>query len=209
MYQTQQIDILNRMNQKPKGTVFCTKDFLDTANSGTVRKALKRLVDAKQITRLMDGLYAILEYSDILKKEIYPSPNTLAHAIARRFEWNIYPSGNVALNITDISNQITNTYEYLSDGPYRVYKYLGHEIKFKRTANNKLKGYSPEMVNLITSISTLGKDKINIHQKKLLQEYSKKRIEISEFERNTNFLPERIYEELEKIKENIINDKNS
>lgn len=100
-------------------------------------------------------MFSILEYSEILNKHVYPSPVKIAESIARAFVWDIYPSENTALNIVGLSTQVTNVYEYLSDGPYRKYKYRGKEISFKNTVNKKLRLESNELVYLVTAIDHL------------------------------------------------------
>ena len=53
--------ILNIIKSEPKGTIFIYSDFFEIAKTSTLRKTFKRLVDAKKITRVFDGMFAILE----------------------------------------------------------------------------------------------------------------------------------------------------
>lgn len=163
--------VLNLMNSKPKGTIFLYSDFSHIGKRDTLRKTLKRLVDSKEVTRVFDGMFSILEYSDILKRCIYPSSAKIAESIARNFMWDIYPSGNTALNIVGLSTQVTNVYEYLSDGPYRNYNYMGKEINFKNTVNKKLRLESNELVYLVTAIDHLGEDNIKEKEKEVISNY--------------------------------------
>lgn len=163
--------ILKRIDKEKKGYIFINADFLDLAESNTLRKSLKRLVDESKITRIMDGMYAKLEYSNILKKQIFPSPVNVAHTLARKFNWSIYPSKNTALNIVGLSTQISNAYEFLSDGPYRKYKYLNTEINFKKSANKKIKINPESLATLIIALDAYGKDKIKDREINIVDRY--------------------------------------
>ena len=43
----------------------------------------------------------------------------MAHALARKFNWRIQPSGDAALNLLGLSTQVQGRWIYLSDGPGR------------------------------------------------------------------------------------------
>lgn len=193
--------VLNLMNSKPKGTIFLYSDFSHIGKRDTLRKTLKRLVDSKEVTRVFSGMFSILEYSDILNKEIYPSPVKIAENIARNFMWDIYPSGNTALNIVGLSTQVTNVYEYLSDGPYRKYNYMGHEISFKNTVNKKLRLKSNELVYLVTAIDHLGNDNIKEKEKEVISNYIRKYNVDEYIPKGIKQLPEWIYLLLNEIVE--------
>lgn len=180
-------------------------DFLDLAETSTLRKAFKRLVDDKELTRVFNGMFAILEYSNILKKEVYPSIPKIAQAIATKFMWEIYPSGNTALNVVGLSTQVPNTYEYLSDGPYKEYEYLGKKIKFKKTSNKKLKIGSDKLVTLVIAIDYLGKDKIGVFEKNIIKNYAAKNLNKVELIKETRMLSEWIYILLKEIYEELEN----
>jgi len=166
--------VLELIESKPQGTLFINSDFFDIAESASIRQILKRLVDASKIDRILDGIYAITEYSNVLKKNIYPSPIVVALTLARKFKWNIYPSKHTALNIVGFSNQISNSYEFLSDGPYKKYTYFDYEIIFKKTANKKIKIDSEALLNLVIALDALGKEKIGDHEIKIITNYIKK-----------------------------------
>lgn len=163
--------ILQRMDQENTGSIFINADFLDIVKSNTLRKSLKRLVDDNKITRILDGMYTKLEFSRILNKQIYPSPVSVAHAIARKFNWSIFPSKNTALNMVGLSTQISNTYEFLSDGPYRNYTYINSEIIFKKSANKKIKIDSDSLVTLVVALDSYGKSNINLKEINIITSY--------------------------------------
>jgi hypothetical protein len=100
--------ILSLMNEKPKGFILLYSDFYHISKKDTLRKTLKRLVDRGEVTRVFNGMFSILEYSELLNKKIYPSPVQIAESIARNFMWDIYPSDNTALNIVGRSYRTKN-----------------------------------------------------------------------------------------------------
>lgn len=199
-YQNQ---VLAFIESKPKGTLFINSDFFHIAESSTIRQILKRLVDDNKLTRILDGMYGQLEFSKILNKDIYPSPVDVAHTLARKFKWQIYPSKHTALNIVGLSNQVTNSYEFLSDGPYKKYVYLNYEIIFKKSANKKIKMSFDAFIFLIIALDSLGKDKITYDNIKIISNYIKKQNITSDIIDQAKTIPEWMYLTLTNIvKEN-------
>ena len=47
---------------------------------------------------------------------------TVSEALARSYHWTITASGNTALNLLGLSEQVASSWEYLSDGPYKTYE---------------------------------------------------------------------------------------
>lgn len=163
--------VLNQIESKPAGTLFIYSDFFEIAEATAIRQILRRLSNEKKVTKIMDGMYVKLEYSHVLKKYIYPSTINVAQTLARKFNWNIYPSKHTALNIVGLSTQISNTYEFLSDGPYRKYIYLSNEISFKKSANKKIKINSDALINLIIALDAYGKDTIKENEVQIISKY--------------------------------------
>src|SRR3712207_7028291 len=64
-------------------------DFYHLGTKNTIKSALYRLNQEKQITRLIDGLYTKPEYSEILKEYSYPDVSEVAEKIADKFSWTI------------------------------------------------------------------------------------------------------------------------
>ncbi len=143
-----------------KGKIFSINDFLYLGSVNTVKSALYRMHKEGKITRLLDGLYTIPEYSYILNEYAYPDADDIAIKIAQKFCWNIAPASNNALNFTGLSSQVSNTYEYVSDGPYREYLYRNTKIIFKHTANRYISFYSKKLATLIQALKGLGQNNI-------------------------------------------------
>lgn len=93
-----------------------------------------------------------------------PRVDKVAEALARRFNWNIAPSGDTALNIMHISTQVPNAWEYVSDGPYRDYMIGKVPLKFKHVMPREINDYSPITVMVIQGIRAIGKGNMTQEQ---------------------------------------------
>lgn len=108
-----------------------------------------------------------------------PSIDEIAKALARNFNWDIYPSGNYALNILGISTQIPSKYIYISSGPNRKYEYEGNIIFFKHATLKETNSFSYITNIVIQSFKELGKDNITDDIVKLIrQKFSSEEINL-------------------------------
>jgi hypothetical protein len=149
-----------RIETENKGEVYVNSDFSDIADDATIRKALSRLENDNIIRRVMRGVYEYPEYNDFLKEYIAPSPDKVAHALARNFGWTIVPSGDTALNMLGLSTQVPATWLYVSDGTYKEYSFDNVTLKFKHTANKEISKISYKTALVIQALKALGKEKI-------------------------------------------------
>lgn len=176
MFESVQEKIYQIFNREPDGTIFSNTDFYHIANKESVKKSLVRLEEKGCIKRLISGFYCKLEYSSVLRKEIYPEPEKLAYKIAERFSWVIVSSSDTVLNELGLSMQVPSIYTYISDGPYREYTYLGFEIKFKHTASRLISSFSVPLLKTIQAIKAIGKDNLNQRNKRILKKYMKENV---------------------------------
>ena len=153
-YQSQ---IEERIAGFPYGTAFSASDFLDIADANSVSQALFRIEKNGEIRRVINGVYDKPAYSQLIQEYGVPRIDKIAEALARRFNWNIAPSGDTALNILHISTQVPNVWEYVSDGPYRDYVIGKTPLKFKHVMPREINGYSPITVMIIQAIRAIGK----------------------------------------------------
>ena len=154
-------DIKNRINQSDIGTVFVLTDFSDIAETDVVRKAITRLEKKAVLARIMRGVYYKPEYNELLGEVVAPSPNKVAHALARNFGWTIVPCGDTALNLLGLSTQVPSAWVYVSDGAYKEYSFDNTVIKFKRTTNKEISRLSYKTALTIQALKALGKDNIS------------------------------------------------
>lgn len=153
-YQSQ---IEERITGYPYGYAFSASDFLDIADANSVSQALFRFEKEDKIRRVMNGIYDKPAYSSLIQEYGIPRIDKIAEALARRFNWNIAPSGDTALNILHVSTQVPNVWEYVSDGPYRDYMVGKTPLKFKHIMPREINGYSTITAMVIQGIRAIGK----------------------------------------------------
>lgn len=160
-----QAQIAERIKGYPFGTAFSASDFLDIADANSVSQALFRIEKDGEIRRVINGVYDKPAYSQLIQEYGVPRIDMIADALARRFNWNIAPSGDTALNILHISTQVPNAWEYVSDGPYRDYLIGKTSLKFKHVMPREINGYSAITVMVIQGIRAIGKGNMTQEQR--------------------------------------------
>lgn len=151
------IELVNRN----KYEAFSIKDVISLSSYDNLRKNLERMTKEGSIRRIIRGIYDIPKYNNIFNMYNVPSINGVANALARSFNWNIYPSGNAALNILGLSTQIPSKYIYISSGPYRKYECENIIIEFKHASQNETNSFSYNTNLIIQALKELGKDNVN------------------------------------------------
>ncbi|MBS3987173.1 MAG: hypothetical protein KGZ38_04355 [Erysipelothrix sp.] len=186
------------IKQQKNGTIFSINEFYHLGNVNTIKSILFRLESDGKITRLIDGLYTIPKFSELLQEKSYPSVDQVANKLADKFSWTICPSENHALNLVGLSTQVPNKYVFVSDGPYRTYEYRGREIIFKHTSNRFITEYSRNYSVMIQAIKALGKDNIHENEIKRMTTFAKQYIDEDIIDKGKK-LPAWIQEVLKKI----------
>lgn len=79
-------------------------------------------------------MYDYPAYSELLQKPLSPDLDQVAHALARKFNWCILPSGVAALNLLGLSTQVPGKWVYFSDGPNREDEIDRLTLQFKKSA---------------------------------------------------------------------------
>ena len=159
-----QAKIEERIMGYPSGTAFSASDFHDIADANSVSQALFRLEKDGRIRRVINGIYDKPAYSQLIQEYGMPRVDKVADALARRFNWNIAPSGDTALNILHVSTQVPNVWEYASDGPYRDYMIGKVPLRFKHVMPREINGYSAITVMVIQGIRSIGKGNMTQEQ---------------------------------------------
>ncbi|MBQ7584049.1 MAG: hypothetical protein IJT24_05510, partial [Lachnospiraceae bacterium] len=67
---------------------------------------------------------------------------------------------SVNRQVEDAGIQYRNTWNYISDGPYRKYDIGFYLIEFKHCANKEISGKSFITITVIQAIKHIGKDKM-------------------------------------------------
>ena len=147
--------------KKPSGSVFIASDFVDSASYDNVRQIFSRLENEGKIRRILPGIYDKPLYSQILDQEVSPDINAVAEAIARKNNWSIIPSGNVALNLLGVSTQVPAKWEYFSSGDTKDYQVGNTYISFTHRADKELNRMSTKTALVIQAIKTLGDENVS------------------------------------------------
>ncbi|MFA6742513.1 MAG: DUF6088 family protein [Arcobacteraceae bacterium] len=144
-----------------RGWAFSSNDLIHKFSRQEIDNTLSDLVKKNKIRRVSRGIYDYPKYSEFLKAELSPDIEQVAHAYARKFNWQIEISGDTALNILGLSTQIVANYIYLSNGPSKKYKLLNNvNIEFKKSALKNIGFKYKESSLIVQALNTLGKENI-------------------------------------------------
>lgn len=172
--------IRGNIERAEAGSVFVSTDFTDITDKKTVNMGLIRLADEGLIKKILFGVYYKPEFSELLCEAVAPSPNKVAHALARNFGWTIVPCGDTALNLLGLSTQVPSQWVYVSDGAYKEYTFDNTTIKFKRTTNKEISKVSYKTALTIQALKALGKENITeqviLRLKKILTDEEKEKM---------------------------------
>lgn len=153
--------IKKQIDELGNDAVFIANDFLDIAEYETVRKALNRLTDEKKIKKILRGVYYCPRFSELLQEDEAPSPHQVAMAIARKFNWNIAPSGTTSLNMLGLSTHVSAKWSYISDGTYNSFEIGNIIIEFKHRNNREITGMSYKTALIIQGIKAIGRRNVD------------------------------------------------
>ena len=153
--------VKKKINSMSLGSLLTAKDLLEYGSYDTVKRILVRLNKENYINRVIDGIYTKTRTSKLTNEIVPVDPHALALKIADNFSWKIIPTGNHALNLLGLSEQVPTSYEYLSTGPYRDYQYKNIIIKFKNTKSAEINELDSKSSLVISAIKCLGKNNIN------------------------------------------------
>ena len=153
--------IRQRILNAPEGTVFVNSDFADIADNNTVKQSINRLNQEGVLRRIIRGVYDKPKFSYLLEEQLAPDPEAVVRALARCFHWTIAPCGDTALNMLGLSTQVTAVWCYISDGPYKSYKWDKTKIEFKHRTNKEITGLSPKTILVIQALKTLGNENVD------------------------------------------------
>lgn len=180
------------------GTIFIAPDFSDIADSATIRQGLKRLCQSGIIRRIIRGIYEKPKYSKLLEEYVTADPNAVAKALARNYHWTIVPCGNTALNLLGLSTQVTATWSFISDGPYKTYEWDSTKLEFKHRTNKEITNLSYTTSLVILALKTLKRNNVTPKIIRKLSEklsYEEKQICLEEAKESTDW----VYDTIRKI----------
>ena len=153
--------IFDFISKHERGWAFSSNDLIHKFSRQEIDNTLSDLVKQGKIRRVLRGIYDYPKYSELLKTELSPDIEQVAHAYARKFNWQIEASGDTALNILGLSTQVAANYLYLSSGPSKKYKLLNNtNLEFKKSALKNIGFEYKESSLIVQALNTLGKENI-------------------------------------------------
>lgn len=152
--------IISRIYGRGRGWAFTKTDFVPDFGETNIHKALSSLEKAGKIRRVCRGVYDYPAYSELLGQTLTPDLDQIAHALARKFNWQILPSGDAALNLLGISTQVPGKWVYLSDGPNREYEIGRQILQFRKTALKDTRFKHRMSGLLVQALKALGKERV-------------------------------------------------
>lgn len=157
MVKTAKNRLLKRIQSKGAGWVFSAVDFLPDLKRWEIDQSFIALAKEGVILRVLPGLYYYPEYSQLLKKNVAPDIGQVAKALARKYNWKIFPEGNTALNHLRLSTQVPASYVYISTGSPRKYKVGNTVLEFRHRVPRE-SAITNENANLVVqAIKSMGK----------------------------------------------------
>lgn len=151
--------IIAKIKKAKRGSLFFIEDFLNLGTSKAVSKALERLVEKEDLSRVSRGIYSRLRIDPILGT-ISPTTEEIAEAVRRRDKARIIPTGILALNALGLSTQVPMNLVYLTDGAARTIQIGKRKIVFKKTSPRNLAAIGSISSLAIQALRETGKDKV-------------------------------------------------
>lgn len=165
--------VLHKIKAEKRGSIFFVENFLFAGNAKAVNKALERLADKGEITRVATGMYTRLKKNKLLGY-VTPSVEEIAAAIAKRDKARIIPTGSFALNALGLSTQVPLKAVYLTDGAARTIKVGKRTIQFKKATPKNLSAKGSISNLVIQALKAIGKDKVSPDEERRILELLQK-----------------------------------
>ena len=152
--------IVARIYGNGRGWVFSQVDFADLGVRSTIDWALSKFEKEGTIHRLFRGMYYYPQESKLLKVLLSAEIPRIAQALARKFGWNIEPSGETALNILGVSTQVPAKYVYITNGRSKTYELGKMGLQFKKGMLKETGFTHAESSILVQALRAYGKENL-------------------------------------------------
>ncbi|MEP7080912.1 MAG: DUF6088 family protein [Ginsengibacter sp.] len=141
--------------KRKKGDLIFPTDFREKGTQAAVKMALSRISKKGNLKRLAHGIYYMPKI-DPLFGPLFPAPEEVADAIAKKEKVRIQPSGAYALHRLGLTSQVPTRLVYITDGENRQIKIGKTTIRFKATTPKKM-----ALEGEISSLVILALDELN------------------------------------------------
>ena len=152
--------IKQRIIWKGRGAIFAPSDFLDLGSRAGVDRALSRLARQGMIRRLARGFYDYPKESPLFGL-LFPSPDDLAKAIARKGNYILQWSPAMAANKLGLTTQVPAKVTYMTNGPTRTTKIGRLDIRFRNSSPKTLVGAGQITGAVFQALRYVGKDRVD------------------------------------------------
>lgn len=174
-----------------RGKIFFAQDFTMLGTPDLIRYSLSELTKERFIVRLARGVYCYPKLVGEYKiQTIYPSADTVAHAIAEKSKIRIVPYAEQAAYLMGFTSLQLGRFTYLTDGAPRSIG-VGPQgwITFKHTSEVRIFSFADSTMQLLSlAIRAIGAEGINPEvERKILQHLKKVRTE--DFEHDIRLCP--------------------
>jgi Family of unknown function (DUF6088) len=149
--------ILHGVRAHGRGWVFSPADFASVGDRAAIDQALSRLTRKDTIRRLARGLYHYPRVSQRLGP-ISPSPDVVAHAVARKTGSKLQIAGAQAANALGLSTQVPAHAVYFTDGPSRRVMIGKSVVTLRRASPKSLVAAGTTAGTVVQALRYLGKD---------------------------------------------------
>jgi len=205
MTQSIQNKVLSIIHGHGKGWAFSQKDFVRIGSRKAIDIALYRLRQEGKIRRVITGVYDYPKYSELLKQQLSPDFDQVAHAIARKNCWRIQACGDAALNLLGLSSQVPGTVVYLTDGPQKIINIGNLNIEFKKVSLKEMQVKYTFTSLTVQALKALGNENIDNEVISKIKKYwtSDQRLKMT---KDAQFVTGWIYEYIRQICSEDINE---
>lgn len=162
--------IRHRIKILPRGSIVVVSDFAHFASDNTIRQVFYRLVKEEALISLGKGIYKKRNFNELFDQEVPANPESIAAAYARKMNWTIYPSKNLALNSLGLSTQVPNRYTYNSSGPTTILSFEHTELEFQHV-NPKYLSNQIKSNLIMEAMNYLGNENVHEEELKTLSEH--------------------------------------
>ena len=149
--------VLEKIVELERGSIFFPEDFASIGNSESVRQALSRICKDGVIHRLSKGIYLY----PVIDEELgifLPSVERIAKAISKRDKSRIVPTGAFAMNRLGLSTQVPMNVIFLTDGITRKINIGKQTITFKHIHPKSLSFQGKITPLAVAALKEIGKD---------------------------------------------------
>ena len=148
--------VFQKIQRNGKGGVFSAVDFLPDQQRWEIDQSFIALEKEGKINRIIPGLYYYPDYSKLLNKNVAPDIEKVAEALARKYNWKVFPEGNTALNYLGLSTQVPAKYIYISSGRSRKYRIGKTDLEFRHRVLTETMIKNEKAMLAVQAIKSIG-----------------------------------------------------